>query len=83
MSLHGSHGRGKVLAVRPAMKRSYWSVTTRRLKMGRRRPSRPGEPAPLEAELSEPEEAYPSSDSESAEQQRCSGERQDGGGGAW
>lgn len=35
----------------------YSSVTDRRLKMGRRRPSKLGDSAPLEEELSEQEEA--------------------------
>lgn len=49
---------------------AYSSVTDRRLKMGSRRPSELGDSLPLEEELREQEEVYPSSESESAEEQR-------------
>ena len=54
----------------PAPPQVYSSVTDRRLKMGRRRPSKQGESEP--PELREQEEVYPSSERESAEAQRCS-----------
>lgn len=49
---------------------AYSSVTDRRLKMGNRRPSKLGDSVPLEEELREQEEVYPSSERESAEEQR-------------
>lgn len=61
--------------VRPSVPKAsdasaYSSVTDRRLKMGSRRPSKLGDSAPLEEELREQEEVYPSSERESAEEQR-------------